>query len=108
MEMSLSSWKCLVRQAITLTLVFAFPASLLAQEAQPAPAQSAAPAQGSLPPAPTANASQHPFAIHEYASPHSAFPNVIAPYTPKELPPPDFSNSPRVDQLLREGKLYLS
>src|SRR5215475_7963416 len=108
MEMSLSSWKCLVREAITLMLVFAFPASLLAQEAQPAPAQSATPAQASLPAAPTSNPERQPFEIHQYSSPHSAFPNVIAPYTAKELPPPDFSNSPRIDQLLREGKLYLS
>src|SRR5215475_3465613 len=108
MEMSLSSWKCLVREAVTLALVFAFPAGLVAQEAQPAPAQSAAPAQASLPPAPTSSLERQPFEIHQYSSPHSAFPNVIAPYTPKELPPPDFSNSPRIDQLLREGKLYLS
>src|SRR5215475_9639065 len=108
MEMSLSSWKCLVREAITLMLVFAFPASLLAQEAQPAPAPSAGAGQANLPQAPTSNSSPHPFAIHEYASPHSALPNVIAPYAPKEVPQPDFGNSPRIDQLLRDGKIYLS
>src|SRR5215472_2112378 len=108
MEMSVSSWKCLVREFLAVILVFAFPASLLAQEAQPAPAQSAGSAQASLPQAPTSNSSRQPFEIHEYSSGHSAFPNVIAPYTPKDLPLPDFSNSPRLDQLLREGKLYLS
>src|SRR5215469_7490899 len=107
MEMSVSSWKCLVREAISLTLVFAFPAGLVAQEAQPAPAEPAGSAQA-LPQAPTANSSSHAFDIHEYASPHSAFPNVIAPYTAKEVPSPVLSNSPRIDQLLRDGKIYLS
>ena len=105
--MSVSSWKCLVREAISLTLMFAFPAGLVAQEAQPAPAESAGSAQA-LPQAPASNSSSHAFDIHEYASPHSAFPNVIAPYTAKEVPLPDLSNSPRIDQLMREGKIYLS
>jgi outer membrane protein TolC len=108
MEMSVSSWKCLVRESLAVILVFAFPASLLAQEAQPAPAQSAASAQASLPQAPASNSLRQPFEIHEFARPHSAFPNVIAPYTPKEVPLPDFSNSSRIDQLLRDGKFYLS
>jgi len=105
--MSVSSWKCLVREAISLTLLFAFPASLVAQEAQAAPAQSAGSAQA-LPQAPTATSSSHVFDIHEYARPHSAFPNVIAPYTGKEVPPPVFANSSRIDQLMRDGKIYLS
>src|SRR5215470_6581023 len=107
MEMSLSSWKCLVRDAISLTLVFAFPASLVAQEAQPAPAQSGS-AQTALPEAPASNSSRRPFEIDKVASAHSAFPNIIAPYTVKEVPLPDFSNSPRMDQLMRDGKIYLS
>ena len=106
--MSVSSWKCLVREVLALILVFAFPASLVAQDAQPAPAQSEGSAQASLPQAPASNAPPRAFDIHEYAKPHSAFPNVIAPYTPKDVPLPDFSNSSRMGQLLRDGKLYLS
>ena len=105
--MSLSSWKCLVQEAIALMLVFAFPASLLAQETQPAPAQSTGSAQA-LPQAPASTASPHPFDIHDYASPPSAFPNVIAPYTEKDVPLPVLRNSSRIDQLMRDGKIYLS
>ena len=37
-----------------------------------------------------------------------AWPNFTNVYKVKEPPPVDFANSPRLDQLLREGKLYLS
>jgi outer membrane protein TolC len=33
---------------------------------------------------------------------------VIAPYTPRHVPAPELSNTPRIEQLLRDGKLYLS
>jgi outer membrane protein len=32
----------------------------------------------------------------------------LAPYTPTEVPLPRLSNTPRIDDLLRDGKLYLS
>ncbi|HEX6805024.1 MAG TPA: TolC family protein [Terriglobales bacterium] len=105
--MSLSSWKCLFREAIALLLLLVFPLSLLAQEAQPAPAPPASSAQAALPTAPTSTV-PHAFDVHEYAKPHSAFPNVIAPYVPKDVPAPDLRNSSRIDQLMRDGKLYLS
>jgi len=44
----------------------------------------------------------------DYAKGKSQFPNVIAPYTPRVVPPPNLSNSARIDQLLKDGKLYLS
>src|SRR5581483_2377178 len=45
---------------------------------------------------------------YNYATGKSQFPNVIAPYTPKTVPPPNLSNSARIDQLLKDGKVYLS
>jgi outer membrane protein len=36
------------------------------------------------------------------------FPNVFAPYEPRHVPEPLFTNSPRVSDLLRDGKLMLS
>ncbi|MGE0407379.1 MAG: TolC family protein, partial [Candidatus Korobacteraceae bacterium] len=36
------------------------------------------------------------------------FPNPFAPYQGRSVAPPSFSNSPRIDQLLRGGRLYLS
>jgi outer membrane protein TolC len=43
-----------------------------------------------------------------YSQPVSHFPNPIGPYTPRHLASPSTSNSVRVDQLMRDGKLYLS
>jgi outer membrane protein TolC len=37
-----------------------------------------------------------------------AFPNLIAPYKPIEVAQPVLANSPRIDQLVKEGKLELT
>ena len=44
----------------------------------------------------------------DYAKPASHFPNPIAPYTPRHLAPPNLANTARIDQLMHDGKLYLS
>ncbi|MBV8207563.1 MAG: TolC family protein, partial [Acidobacteria bacterium] len=36
------------------------------------------------------------------------FPDIVAPYLPRHVPPPNMANSPRTAQLLRDGKLYAS
>jgi outer membrane protein len=79
--------------------IFATP--LCAQGGPPSPAQSAPPATPQ--PAP-------PQAVHlkDYSNPRSAFPNVLQPYTPQELPQPNLGNSPRIDALMKDGKIYLS
>jgi len=106
--MPLSLLQCAFRNVIAILLLFAFPVSIWAQDAQPAPAQSsAAPSsQQALPSAPSSH--QHPFVVENYAKPKPAFPNVIAPYTARNVPPPDLTNTPRIDQLMRDGKIYLS
>jgi outer membrane protein len=43
-----------------------------------------------------------------YTKPVSHFPNPIAPYQPRHLPPPNLSNTGRIDQFLHNGKLYLA
>jgi outer membrane protein len=70
----------------------------LAGYAQTAPANQAPPAA----PEP------QQFVIKDYSKPRSHFPNPLAPYTAQHLPPPTLQNTPRIEQLLREGKLYLS
>src|ERR1041385_5506277 len=45
---------------------------------------------------------------NQYSKPKPAFPNIANPYTPREIPQPNFANSGRVDQLIRDGKMYLS
>ncbi|MEI9980568.1 MAG: TolC family protein [Edaphobacter sp.] len=44
----------------------------------------------------------------DYTKPKSHFWNPIAPYTAIDVPAPVLGNTPRLDQLLRGGKIYLS
>lgn len=46
--------------------------------------------------------------VLNYSTPTSHFPNPIGPYTPHHLAPPNFTNTARIDQLMHDGKLYLS
>jgi outer membrane protein TolC len=92
-------------------LALALPLTLWAQGAQTsAPQQTSTAGQTSspaaLPQAPSSN--QHQFVVTDYSKPKRAFPNVAAPYTSRDVPPPDLSNTPRLDTLLRDGKIYLS
>src|SRR6202050_5143222 len=43
-----------------------------------------------------------------HAKPLSHFPNPIGPYTSRHLAPPNLANTSRIDQLMHDGKLYLS
>jgi len=49
-----------------------------------------------------------PFDVREYSKPRGALPNPIAPYTPRHVAPPNLANTARIDQLLHDGKLYIS
>jgi outer membrane protein len=62
------------------------------------------------PPAPTPQTAPEarPVAVMDYAKPASHFPNPIGPYVPRHLSPPNLANTARIDQLMREGKIYLS
>lgn len=44
----------------------------------------------------------------DYTHLKSFFPNPIKPYTPTGYPAPRLGNTPRLDSLLRDGKIYLS
>jgi len=52
--------------------------------------------------------SSQPFDVREYSKPRSAFPNLIAPYTPRRIEAPNLANTPRIDQFMHDGKLYIS
>ena len=45
---------------------------------------------------------------YNYTRAPRAFPNLIAPYRPIQVPEPVLTNSPRVDQLIHDGKLELT
>jgi outer membrane protein len=62
-------------------------------------------------PAPqTAPTPAQPQGLHlqDYSRPRSAFPYFLRPYKPQEVPQPNLGNSPRIDSLLHDGKIYLS
>ncbi|HXY15726.1 MAG TPA: TolC family protein [Terriglobales bacterium] len=44
----------------------------------------------------------------DYSKPKSYFPTPFAPYTARQVPPPRFGNTPRIETLLTDGKLRLS
>jgi outer membrane protein TolC len=44
----------------------------------------------------------------DYSKSVSQFPNLLGPYMPRHVPEPNLANSARIDQLMKEGKLYLS
>ena len=44
----------------------------------------------------------------DYTKLHPYFPNLIGPYKPTNVPAARLGNTPRLDQLLRDGKIYLS
>ena len=52
--------------------------------------------------------STQPFDAKEYSQPRSAFGNPLAPYKARHLEQPNMANTPRIDQLMRDGKLYIS
>lgn len=49
-----------------------------------------------------------PLPVLNYSKPVSHFPNPIAPYTARHLAAPNLGNTARIDQLMHDGKLYLS
>ena len=56
----------------------------------------------------TAPAAAQRFDLKDYAQPRSHFPNPIGPYTPRTVAAPNLANTARFDQLMRDGKIYLS
>ncbi len=65
--------------------------------------------QSNLPPAPKLT---EPLYLRDtakdYTRLHPMFPNPLKPYTATNVPLPRLGNTPRLDQLLRDGKIYLS
>jgi outer membrane protein TolC len=85
---------------IFLTLAIS-PSAIRAQDASASP-----------PSAPQAAAPQpakaQPFHLEDYSKPRSAFPHILQPYVPRPVDQPNLGNSPRIDALMRDGKIYLS
>jgi outer membrane protein len=59
-------------------------------------------------PVPQNTPETRPLPVLNYSKPVSHFPNPIGPYSPRYLPAPNLANTARIDQFMRDGKLYLS
>src|SRR5215472_2784186 len=84
-----------------LTLLSMFAVGMWAQDSQPVPQAPSA----SQPPT---SARPQAFKVGEYANGQSHFPNPIAPYEGRKVPLPSLTNTPRLEQLMQNGKLMLS
>jgi len=89
---------------------FAFAQEAAPQQPPPPPQQTATPATvlTPLPQAPGPQHTVHPYSEQDYSRGKRQFPNPFVIYTPREVPPVNVTNAPRVDRMLRDGKLYLS
>src|ERR1700676_3700470 len=59
-------------------------------------------------PTPQNTPEARPLPVLNYSQPVKHFPNPIGPYTPRHLAAPNLANTARIDQLMHDGKLYLS
>jgi outer membrane protein len=59
-------------------------------------------------PVPQNTPETRPLPVMNYSKPVSHFPNPAGPYMPRHQPAPNLSNTARIDQFMRDGKLYLS
>ncbi len=100
--------ECAVRKIFALGIAVLFVTAVFAQDATPPSSQSSAPAMTPMPQAPAPQHNAHLYSDKDYSKPAAAFPNVIAPYRSRSVPPPNLTNSARTDQLFRDGKMYLS
>jgi outer membrane protein len=78
------------------------PMTLLAQSTGPASSSQSTPPSA---PQPAQNELIH---SNDYSEPRGSFPKLLQPYKPQELAQPNLGNSPRIDSLMRDGKIYLS
>src|SRR6266496_376824 len=85
----------IVRLAATASLFTMFTLACWAQEPPATPA-----------PQPPSTGQRLP--VLNYTKPVSHFPNPVGPYTPRRLAAPNLANTGRIDQLMHDGKLYLS
>src|SRR5580704_15589589 len=59
-------------------------------------------------PVPQNTPETRPLPVSNYSQPVSHFPNPIGPYKARHLAEPSLANTARIDQFMRDGKLYLS
>ena len=102
--MSLSVLKSVGRLTAVMVLICVIAVSGWAQDSTQA---TPAPSSGAEPRA-VQTATPQQFVLKDYSKPVPAFPNISRPYMPQQVPPPNLSNTPRINQLFRDGKILLS
>ena len=93
---SSATWRITViafAAVLSLTAWAQNPQSVWPQAPQPVPAAAVQP--------------QH-YVTVDYSKPQSPFPNVIASYKARYVPPPNLNNTDRIQQLMHDGKIMLS
>src|ERR1041385_8174482 len=98
--MRLSSLKNATKSvtAGAMALTMALPTTVFAQDAQQ-----------NAPQAPSAVAAHTSITKpSDFSRPTSHIPNPIGPYMAHDVKAPSFANTPRIEQLVKDGKLYLS
>jgi outer membrane protein len=99
-----------LKSAAAVSLLLTGTAPSFAQ-VQAAPQQQNVPAAPGLPPEPTPNYTQPLFmrdTARDFTKARGYWPNPIAPYTPTTAPAQSFANSLQLDDLVKNGKIYLS
>src|ERR1700685_806968 len=84
---------CIVLPAILMSAVWAQEGTAAQSPSAPSAPQPAQP---------------HATPLMDYSKPASPFPHVLQPYRAQELAQPNLANSPRIDALMRDGKIFLS
>lgn len=101
-----------VRKAACVVCLYTLP--ITAQQSNgaaatpPAPVAQTTQSQGApLPEAPHVQTLPQPTNV-DYSRPTALLPNPFARYIPRDVPPPAFTNSPKLEQLIQSGKIMLS
>ena len=101
--------------ALTSGMLVVAPAFAEVQQAQEAAPQATTQTQegtaAAMPGQTAAEAATTPKSVSiggGFSIPKPWFPNIIAPYTPRQMEQPMLTNTPKLDQLIKDGKLYLS
>ena len=103
--MSLSALNSACRLVAAMMLAGALAVNGWAQDS----AHSTPPASSATPQSTPVQAPQpQQFHLENFDKPQGYFPNPIAPYKPRYLPPPNLNNTPRIEQIMQNGKILLS
>jgi outer membrane protein TolC len=94
--------------ALACTLTGLFAAAVAQNQPQPLNVPEAPAAQAPTSSAPPALGTPESVGKVDFSKPRKPFPNFLSPYEGRTLPSPKLSNSPRIDQLIHDGKLMLS